>query len=358
MKQRRAVFALLVVVGCASSLALFAQSKDDKKKDEAQKREIQSIVKSVDDLTAGQPAANDLSMTWLREDVLKAQGNKEYVPFTVQIDPSKVSGGTVAFYWRVVSKSGAAPAPADTGKKDDKKDKDKDKDKGKKSDYAYEDIAFVPVTAGQTSMKISRSFTVPAGNYDVFLIAKEPTPEKAPKNAAPAKISALKQTVTVPDFWNNELATSSVIVAQRIDPLPAPLTPQQQADRPYALGMMEILPTFDTKFTKKAELSTFMLIYNPKVDSANKPDVSVEYNFYQKLAGQPEKFFNKTNPQNLNAQTLPPNFDFAAGHQLQSGQAVPLASFPEGDYRLEIKITDKIANKSLTREINFTVLPS
>ena len=52
------------------------------------------------------------------------------------------------------------------------------------------------------------------------------------------------------------------------------------------------------------------------------------------------------------------NFDFAAGHQLQSGQAVPLASFPEGDYRLEIKITDKIANKTLTREISFTVNPS
>src|SRR3954471_6124005 len=147
MKQRRAVLGLLVVVGCASSLAVFAQSKDDKKKDEAQKREIQSIVKSVDDLTAGQPAANDLSMTWLREDVLKAQGNKEYVPFTVQIDPSKVAGGTVAFYWRVVSKSPAAATPTATdGKKDDKKDKDKDKG-GKKSDYAYEDISFVPVTA-------------------------------------------------------------------------------------------------------------------------------------------------------------------------------------------------------------------
>src|SRR5207342_1805624 len=356
MKQRRAVFALTVLVGCVSSMMLFAQSKDDKKKDEAQKREIQSIVKSVDDLTAGQPAANDLSMTWLREDVLKAQGNKEYVPFTVQIDPSKVSGGTVAFYWRVVSKSAAPPAAPEPGKKDDKKDKDKDK--GKKSDYAYEDIAFVPVTAGQTTMKISRSFTVPAGNYDVYLIAKEPTPEKPAKNAPPQKMSALKQTVNVPDFWSTELATSSVIVAQRIDPLPAPLTPQQQADRPYALGMMEIVPTFETKFTKKAELSTFMLIYNPKVDSANKPDVAVEYNFYQKLAGAPEKFFNKTNPQNLNAQTLPPQFDLAAGHQLQSGQAVPLASFPEGDYRLEIKVTDKIANKTLTKEINFTISPS
>src|SRR5437868_7547339 len=129
MKQRRAVFALSVLAIAGSSLGLFAQSKDDKKKDEAQKREIQGIVKSVDDLAAGQPAANDLSMTWLREDVLKAQGNKEYVPFTVQIDPSKVAGGTVAFYWRVVAKNAAAPAPAEPAKKDDKKKDDKDKAK-------------------------------------------------------------------------------------------------------------------------------------------------------------------------------------------------------------------------------------
>ena len=137
------------------------------------------------------------------------------------------------------------------------------------------------------------------------------------------------------------------------------LTPSgSQYDRPYALGTMEIVPALDTKFTKKSELSTFMLIYNPKVDSANKPDVTIEYNFYQKLAGQPEKFFNKTTPQSLNAQTLPPQFDLAAGHQLQSGQAVPLASFPEGEYRLEIKVTDKIANKTLTREIVFSVGPA
>ena len=355
MRQRCRGFLFFFLVISASSIALFAQSKDEKKKDEAQKKEIQNIVKIVDEMSAGQPAPNDLALTWLREDALKAQGNKEYVPFTVSVDPSKVTGGTVAFYWRVVAKSAAAaaPAPEVPAKKDDKKDKDK-----KKPDYAYEDISFIPVTAGQNPMHISRSFTVSAGNYDVFLVAKEPTPDKAPKNAPPAKVSVVKQSVNVSDFWNGELATSSVIVAQRIDPLPAPLTPQQQADRPYALGAMEIVPTFETKFTKKSELSTFMLIYNPKVDSANKPDVSVEYNFYQKAAGQPEKFFNKTNPQSLNAQTLPPQFDLAAGHQLQSGQAVPLASFPEGDYRLEIKVTDKIANKTLTREISFTVSPA
>ena len=355
MTQRRRVFPVLALVALASSIALRAQAppnKDDKKKSDAQNKEIQNIVKIVDGIAAGQPAPNDLALTWVREDVLKAQGNKEYVPFTVSVDTSKVSGSTVAFYWRVVNKN-AAPAATDA-----KKDEKKDDKNNKKSDFAYEDIAFVPVAAGQAPMRISRSFTVPAGSYDVFLIAKEPTPDKAPKNAPAAKASVVKHTIDVPDFWNGELATSSVIVAQRIDPLPAPLTPQQQADRPYALGGMEIVPAFETKFTKKSELSTFMLIYNPMVDSANKPDVSVEYNFYQKAAGQPEKFFNKTNPQSLNAQTLPPQFDLAAGHQLQSGQAVPLASFPEGDYRLEIKVTDKLANKTLTREIIFTISPS
>jgi hypothetical protein len=370
MNERRRLLWAGIVVVVLSSIGLSAQappSKDDKKKTEAQNKEIQNIVKIVDDVSAGQPAPNDLAATWVREDFLKAQGNKEYVPFTVTLDPSKLAAGgsgNLAFYWRVVSKSAAAAAPAadPAQKKDDKNNKDK-----KKPEYAYEDISFVPVTAGQTSMRISRSFTVPGGAYDVFIVAKEPTPEKAPKNAPPGKVSVLKQTVNVPDFWNSELNTSTVILAQRIDPLPAPLTPTQQADRPYALGMMEIVPVPDTKFTKKSELSTFMLIYNPKVDKDNKPDVVVEYNFCQVAAGNEpkagepckagEKFFNKTNPQNLNASTLPPQFDFAAGHQLQSGQAVPLASFPEGQYRLEIKITDKIASKSLTRDINFTVGP-
>jgi hypothetical protein len=57
----------------------------------------------------------------------------------------------------------------------------------------------------------------------------------------------------------------------------------------------------------------------------------------------------------MNAQTLPPQFDLAAGHQLPGSLAVPLASFPEGDYRLEVKVTDKTSGASLTRDVPFTV---
>ena len=147
-------------------------------------------------------------------------------------------------------------------------------------------------------MRISRSFTVAPGNYDVFVRREgNRRRKKRRRMRRRRKLGLIKQAVTVPNLWNDELNTSSVIVAERIDPLPAPLTPQQQGERPYALGTMEIVPATSTKFTKKAELSTFLLIYNTKIDAANKPDVTVEYNFYAKQGGS-EKFFNKTNPQN------------------------------------------------------------
>jgi hypothetical protein len=354
MVNRRIVTALSVTVALAWSVALAAQKKDDKKQSDAQKKEIQDIVRVVDGVSAGQPAPNDLGLAWVREDFLKATGNKEYIPFTVSYDASKVTGSNVSLYWRVVAKdapgSASAALPADAGKKDEKKD---DK-KAPAPRFAYEDLNTVTVTPGQSGpARVSRAFTVGGGVYDVYVVVKEAASQQ--KNAPAPKMSLIKQTVTVPDFWTPDLTTSSVIIAQRIEPLNAPLSQNEQIERPYALGMMEIVPAYDLKFNKKSELSTFMLIYNPKTDAMNKPDVTVEYNFYTKPSGAPEKFFNKTNPQALNATTLPPAFDMTLGHQLQTGQAVPLASFPDGDYRLEIKVTDKIANKSLTRDISFTV---
>ena len=85
-----------------------------------------------------------------------------------------------------------------------------------------------------------------------------------------------------------------------------------------------------------------------------KPDVLVEYNFHQKTA-EGEKYFNKTAPQPLNAETLPPQFDLAMGHQLPGSLVVPRMSFPAGEYRLEIKVTDKVSGKVLTQNATFIV---
>ncbi len=159
MKQRRGVFALFVLVMFASSIAVFAQ-KDDKKKDELQKRESQTIIKLVDDMAAGQPAPNDF-VDHLAARRCAEGARQQGIRALHRVDrPGARSPAIVAFYWRVVSKNPVAPAveapPAGKDKKDDKKDAKKP------SPYAYEDISFVPVTAGQNPLRISRSFTVPA----------------------------------------------------------------------------------------------------------------------------------------------------------------------------------------------------
>jgi hypothetical protein len=341
MCRRRNMLAVLVVLLVASTAATTPSAQSDKKQREARAKQLQSMIAAVDAAVAGGDAPNDLGMSWVREDYLKAQGRQSYVVFTVALDPSKVSanqaknagrpGKSVEIYWRVL------PAGKHTNDKT-------------KPPYEDENDAAIPLESGNP-VRISRSFNVAGGSYDVYVLAKDLSTPKP-------RVAVIKHEVTVPDFWSGELATSSLIVVDRIDPVPAPLSQEQKADRPYALGSFELIPSYKATFAKNAELSTFMQIYNAATDRSERPDVQVDCTFYAKQAGAPDKFFIKTQPQSLNAQTLPPEFSFAAGHQLQTGQAVLLSSFPEGDYRLEIKVTDRIANKTQTRDLNFTVGPS
>ena len=111
------------------------------------------------------------------------------------------------------------------------------------------------------------------------------------------------------------------------------------------------------KFSKSGELNLVFWIYGAGAAAAGKPNVQIEYAFHQKLA-EGEKYFNRTQPQVLNAESLPPEFDVAAGHQLPGTLTVPLASFPAGDYRLEIKITDKTSSKTLTQNVRSRSWPA
>src|SRR5258707_5204631 len=95
MVHRRRAIGIAAALAVTVSVGAVAQKKDEKKQDETQKKEVTAVVKLADDMAAGQaPPSNDLGLTWMREDFLKAQGNKEYIPFIVTIDPSKVSGWT------------------------------------------------------------------------------------------------------------------------------------------------------------------------------------------------------------------------------------------------------------------------
>ena len=109
------------------------------------------------------------------------------------------------------------------------------------------------------------------------------------------------------------------------------------------------------KFRKSQELLVLLQIYNPSITPDKKFNLEASYTFYR-LDGSGEKRFNSTEPQALTPDSTGVQFDPGAA-AIQAGQAIPLQSFPEGNYRLEIKITDKLSTKDLTRTVNFSVAP-
>jgi hypothetical protein len=357
-KLARVMAAAAAVVALAASVA--AQDKNA-----GNPEEIRALLTIADEAATGK-ATSSVGLQWEQAHFIKSFEDKTYVPFTVSVDPSAFAAATpVGLYLRVAKRGELPPTTAAVAAKDaDKKKKGNknDEQKGTQVDarhqYPFEDVYFFDLpapVAGQPTL-LRRAFAVAPGDYDVYVALKEKSAAPAGAAAAGAspKIGVTKHELTVPAL-GGDLTTSSVILAEKVDVLQQEIASDRQSENPYTFGAMKITPSMNGKFVKAQDLNVIFWIYGAGVDAATKkPNVEVEYNFHQKTADG-EKFFNKTEPQVMNAETLPPQFDLAAGHQLPGSLSVPLASFPEGDYRLEVKLTDKASGKTVTRETLFSV---
>lgn len=363
---RVSIVGLLVsALSCAFAPSATAQGekKQPAKMEEAQRVEAQTLIASVDDFVNGKAPANPLPVKWEQNHFIKAVGDKTYVPFTLAIDPGALASPAVAVYVRVVAKGSPPVAQPQATDKGDEKNKDK-KAGEPRSPYAFDDLVFMdaqPSTAGGPQ-RVRRAFDVVPGAYDVYVAVKErggATGADGSGGAAGAagtqKVGVLKQEIEAPDLSGRVFTTSSVILAESVELMNTALPPDKQAENPYTIGPMKIVPSASGKFSTKGAVGVIFWIYGAKGHEATKkPDITVDYKFYRKTGDQ-ETYFNKTAPQELNAQTLPPEFDLDAGHVLPGSLELPLTVFPEGDYRLEIEVQDKAAGQKLTRNANFSV---
>jgi len=364
----RVMMAGAMVVVCGTIASAQRPAKPDPKADaaaaaqqQAQNQEIQTVYHMADAAMAGQTPA-DFPIQ-LQTDFLKAQEKRVWVPLTLTLDPAKISPGPLTLYLRVTPRGMTAPAApaapeAAPAAKDSKDKKKNDKDKNAKAppppaapQYPYEDVALLDLKApapGQP-LRIQRGIGVPSGSYDFYIVMHERTPA--------GKSSVLKQALDVPNYAGPDLMTSSIILAERVDQLPAPIATDQQSEHPYAFGQTEIIVSPEKKFKKTQELIVLFQIYNPNLTTEKKFNLEATYTFYRMDAGS-EKRFNSTEPQSFTNDTMGPNFDpTGATSSIQAGQGIPLQSFPEGSYRLEVKVTDKQSTKVLTQNVNFTVTP-
>jgi hypothetical protein len=358
MDTRRVLAAVVATVSLAGASVLAQQSnqqpnnpqqnrRDQEKRSQQEQRDIQALVQMVDAVSAGkQPPPTDVPVAWTANHFVKGAADATYIPFTVTIDGTKLAAPGVALYVRAVAKGAPAAAPAPQ-----QGNNNRDQQQAAAPVYPWDDIQFLDVPSGG---KVSRALMLKPGEYELFIGVKEKTPQQQQRNAPPQKTGLLRHSLTVPDFNAPDITISTPIIADSVEPLTTPLNAEEARANPYTFGgTLKVTPAADATLKTADDFQLLFWIYGVQ-DNNGVPDVQIEYNFHHKTA-EGEKFFNKTQPQLINQSTLPPGFNVKAGHQVLGFLGVPLKSFPAGEYRAEIKITDKLSGKTLTHNATFTV---
>ena len=240
--------------------------------EQTQREEGEAILALADAALSGKGLPSDFSLQW-QNDFVKAQRGT-FVPFTLTADASQFTRRTALVYVRAIRRS-EKPEP-DSG------ERKRAARAGEESTYPVDAIFPVDLThtAGQ-ALRLSRGFSVTAGEYDVVVVMRERVDPEAPRTRP--KASVLRQALSVPDFGSTELTTSSVILADRLTVLVEEVPADQLAERPYVIGRNEITPAVDRRFGRDEELIVVFLVYNPMVTPDRQFDVRVEYHFYRKI---------------------------------------------------------------------------
>ena len=152
----------------------------------------------------------------------------------------------------------------------------------------------------------------------------------------------------MPDFWNDHLAVSSLILAQGGDAAEGAASPAQQVEHPYTLGQTEVVPVASPSFTTDDALSVVFQMSNYGAPDA---DLTVDYAFYR-IDGA-RRLFNRTTAQQFSDDDLPP--PGAWDTQAFAMQTVPLRPFPPGRYELEVIVRDRLTRATATGTVAFSV---
>ena len=320
--------------------------------EDALRREGDALVAMANAALERRGAGPGLTLTW-RNDFFKAQPGT-FVPFTISFDARAFSSGAALLYVRVERQSvpgGRADRPARSP--------------------SYETIFPVRVDpAARQPARITRGFAVPAGPYRVVVALRE-VPEEPRRPLTDRQGGTLVRDLDVPDFWTGELAISTVMLADRVEPLEEPIPPAEIDEHPYVVGTNRIHPAAGSAFPQNRELVVVFLVYNPSVGIDKHFDVQVDYHLYRKDRANPppggtppdgpesragERYVTRTNPQRFNPSMMGAGFDPAAGTPILAGQGILLASFAPGEYRLQITVTDLLSRRSLSRDVAFAVI--
>jgi GWxTD domain-containing protein len=145
--------------------------------------------------------------------------------------------------------------------------------------------------------------------------------------------------LAVPRFEDEKMDGSRLILSDDIEKVPA----KQVGTGMFVLGDTKVRPKVQQEFFSDQPLGMYLQVYNLKEDETTHKNNAVVT--YRVTRGDQEVFKTTETSEDLKQR----------GIELTIEGRLPLQTFQPGKYKLEVSVTDQVANQTLTRTEEFSI---
>ena len=265
----------------------------------------------------------------VRSDFVKVTSDTVLVPVTIQmrnrditfVNKEGVQRGTVNIYGKLSTLTG-------------------------KIVQTFEDTVQVDVPAellprtAENASVYWKAMPLRAGHYKLYIAVKDVNGDRK---------GVYSRSVTVPEYVEDKLATSTLIVADQMEKVPT----TQIGSGSFVIGTMKVRPRVGTADGKPAvfkrdrdpKLNFWMQVYNLSVDEkTHKPSATFEYQITNIAT-------NKSVVQKLESTDTMGN----VGDQVTLQKSIAAANLQPGIYRIQIKVNDNVSKQTIDPSAMFAV---
>ena len=263
----------------------------------------------------------------VRADFVRVTGDTVLVPFTVQLknrditfsNKDGVQRGVVNIFGRITTLTGHIA-------------------------QTFEDTveAMIPAEllakAVESSQVYWKAVPLRSGRYRVDIVVKDVNGDR---------VGTWSKGVQVPDFADDRLEASSLIVADMMEPVAA----KNVGTGNFVIGATKVrprVPPSDGKpmvFKRDQKLNFWMQVYNLEVDGkTHKASATVEYNVVNAATSKAVVHLVESTDQMGNV-----------GDQVTLQKTLSAANLGPGVYRIQIKVNDNISKQTVDPSVTFAV---
>jgi GWxTD domain-containing protein len=169
------------------------------------------------------------------------------------------------------------------------------------------------------------------GRYKISVVVKDETN---------GHMGSMEMGFQVPRYEEEQLANSSLILADLIQPLPT----SQVGSGPFVIGGTKVRPSVSRTFTRDQNLGIYMQVYNLGLDpETNRPSAEIEYEITK-------------DGRTLLTQKEDSSVLDRTSQQVTLQKTMPLNLLEPGKYTVQIKVTDKVKNQTISPVETFELL--